>query len=312
MSGLGSTMMLRAAAAPRRRAIFATLMTALAGFLDAVGYVQLQHFYVSFMSGNSTQFGMAVARANWSDVLLAGVVIGSFVVGACLATIICEVSNRFEILAVLNSELLVFLVALALAVSAYDRTALVLVALAMGAQNTLHQIVAGADVGKGFITGTLFALGQSLAFWLRRRKPISQAASNLLSWLAFIGGAAVGTLVLGAIGLIAVLAVIATIYALLIAAIFLAVCDHSASWHCLSDNRKESLETSTEHLTTRNHKIAIEEQKWPMSALGGQRTHAHNQKRLIVIPFMDFLYGSSSIHIEFLYRKSYLESQSPA
>jgi len=163
---------------------------------------------------------MAVARANWSDVLLAGVVIGSFVVGACLATIICEVSNRFEILAVLNSELLVFLVALALAVSAYDRTALVLVALAMGAQNTLHQIVAGADVGKGFITGTLFALGQSLAFWLRRRKPISQAASNLLSWLAFIGGAAVGTLVLGAIGLIAVLAVIATIYALLIAAIF--------------------------------------------------------------------------------------------
>src|SRR5580704_17443199 len=220
MSGLGSTMMLRAAAAPRRRAIFATLMTALAGFLDAVGYVQLQHFYVSFMSGNSTQFGMAVARANWSDVLLAGVVIGSFVVGACLATIICEVSNRFEILAVLNSELLVFLVALALAVSAYDRTALVLVALAMGAQNTLHQIVAGADVGKGFITGTLFALGPSLAFWLRRRKPISQAASNLLSWLAFIGGAAVGTLVLGAIGLIAVLAVIATIYALLIAAIF--------------------------------------------------------------------------------------------
>src|ERR1700733_10450759 len=220
MSGLGSTMMLRAAAAPRRRAIFATLMTALAGFLDAVGYVQLQHFYVSFMSGNSTQFGMAVARANWSDVLLAGVVIGSFVVGACLATIICEVSNRFEILAVLNSELLVFLVALALAVSAYDRTALVLVALAMGAQNTLHQIVAGADVGKGFITGTFFFPGQGLAFGPRRRKPISQAASNLLSWLAFIGGAAVGTLVLGAIGLIAVLAVIATIYALLIAAIF--------------------------------------------------------------------------------------------
>jgi uncharacterized membrane protein YoaK (UPF0700 family) len=220
MSGLGSTMMLRAAAAPRRRATFATLMTALAGFLDAVGFVQLQHFYVSFMSGNSTQFGMAVARADWRDVLLAGVIIGSFVVGACLATLICEVSNRFEILAVLNGEFLIFLGALALAASAYDRAALVLVALAMGAQNTLHQIVVGADVGKGFITGTLFALGQSLAFWLRRRKPISQTASNLLSWLAFIGGAAVGTFVLGAIGLIPALAVVATIYALLITAIF--------------------------------------------------------------------------------------------
>jgi uncharacterized membrane protein YoaK (UPF0700 family) len=58
----------------------------------------------------------------------------------------------------------------------------------MGAQNALHQIVAGADVGKGFITGALFALGQSLAFWLRRRTPMSQAASNLLSWLAFVAG----------------------------------------------------------------------------------------------------------------------------
>jgi uncharacterized membrane protein YoaK (UPF0700 family) len=220
MSGLGSTMMLRAAAAPRRRAIFATLMTALAEFLDAVGYVQLQHLYVSFMSGNSTHFGVSIAQADWSDVLLAGVVIGSFVVGACLGTLICEVSNRFEIFAVLNSEFLIFLGALALAASAYDHAALVLVALAMGAQNTVHQKVAGADVGKGFITGTLFAFGQSLALWLRRRTPISQAASNLLSWLAFIGGAAVGTLVLGAIGLVPVLAVTAAIYALLIAAIF--------------------------------------------------------------------------------------------
>jgi uncharacterized membrane protein YoaK (UPF0700 family) len=213
-------MLLRATGAPRRRATFATLMTALAGFLDAVGYVQLQHLYVSFMSGNSTQFGMAVARADWTDILLAGVVIGSFIVGACLGTLVCEVSDRFEIFAVLGSEFLIFLAALALAASAYNRAALVLVALAMGAQNNLHQIVAGADVGKGFITGTLFALGQSLALWLRRRKPISQAGSNLLSWLAFIGGVAVGTFVLGVIGLIPLLAVVATIYALLIAALF--------------------------------------------------------------------------------------------
>jgi uncharacterized membrane protein YoaK (UPF0700 family) len=201
--------------------IFATLMTMLAGFLDAVGYVQLQHLYVSFMSGNSTHFGMSVAHGDWSDVLFAGVVIGSFVVGACLATLIREISNRFEIMAVLTSEFLIFLGALGLAASAYDRPALVLVAIAMGAQNTLHQIVGGADVGKGFITGTLFGLGQSLALWLRQRKPITLTASKLLSWVAFIGGAVVGTLVLGAIGLTSSLAVIAAIYALLITAIFL-------------------------------------------------------------------------------------------
>jgi hypothetical protein len=33
---------------------------------------------------------------------------------------------------------------------------------------------------------------------------------------------------------------------------------------------------------------------------------------LIVIAFMDFLYGRSSVHIDFLYGKSYLGGQSPS
>lgn len=39
----------------------ATIMTALAGFVDAVGYRAMGHLYLSFMSGKSTQLGMAVA-----------------------------------------------------------------------------------------------------------------------------------------------------------------------------------------------------------------------------------------------------------
>ena len=207
------------ASAPRRGVVFATLMTAIAGFLDAVGYIQLQHLYVSFMSGNSTHFGMSLARADWSDVALAGVIISAFVAGALAGTLVAEASDGLVVIAVLGCELALLLLAVAIAHGGHDHPALVLVALAMGMQNALHQMVAGADVGKGFITGALFALGQSLAQWLHRRAPLAQAASNLLSWLAFIGGAVLGTLTLDGIGLVDALAVICLAYALMIAAI---------------------------------------------------------------------------------------------
>lgn len=119
------------------------------------------------MSGNSTHFGMSLALAHWREVLAAGVIIGCFVGGASLGTLVADASNRFEIVAVLHGECLIFLLAFMLAADGHNRAALVLIALAMGMQNTLHQMVAGADVGKGFITGVLIALGQSLARWVR-------------------------------------------------------------------------------------------------------------------------------------------------
>src|SRR4051812_13612693 len=62
----------------------ASLMTAIAGFVDAVGYTATGHLYLSFMSGNSTQFGMAVARGDTLVIGWAGAVIATFVLGAFL------------------------------------------------------------------------------------------------------------------------------------------------------------------------------------------------------------------------------------
>ena len=66
-------------------------------------------------------------------------------------------------MSVLGAEILFFLAAIALALFHRDRSALALVATAMGMQSALHQLVSGADVGKSFITGALFDLGQAIA-----------------------------------------------------------------------------------------------------------------------------------------------------
>lgn len=189
-------------------------MTTLAGFVDAVGYGHLNHLYLSFMSGNSTHFGMALGTSDWNDAGLAAMIIAAFVAGAAIGTEIADAANRLVIASMLGGEFVLSLWAIALAIAGHDHVALALLAVAMGMQNTLHMTVAGADVGKGFITGALFALGQSLARLLRGREQIAMAMSNALSWLVFVGGAILGTVVLATIGLVASLGVIAAVLAI--------------------------------------------------------------------------------------------------
>ncbi len=191
----------RADPRPLRPLSFAVLITALAGFLDAIGYVQLNHLFVSFMSGNSTHLGITLAEGAWPDALLAIGVIASFVAGAILGTSIADRAGSSLLIHVLRAETVVLVVSILLAVSDHGQTALILIALAMGMQNTLHQVVSGADIGKGFITGTLFALGQSISRAVGDRKEALRIAPNAVCWIAFVGGAVAGARTLSAFGL---------------------------------------------------------------------------------------------------------------
>jgi uncharacterized membrane protein YoaK (UPF0700 family) len=198
-----------AAMSVQHRATFATLLTALSGFVDAVGYIQLNHLFLSFMSGNSTHLGMTLAKAGWYDAVAAAAIIAAFVTGSSAGTLIADSTSRSAILPVLGAELILSLGAIGLIHAGYGRVALCLVAVAMGMQNTLHQAVAGADLGKGFITGTLMSLGQSLARLLRGREELARAGQNALAWVAFIAGAVTGTLLFSAVGLTASLGAVA-------------------------------------------------------------------------------------------------------
>lgn len=205
---------------PQRPALFATLLTAISGFLDAVGYVQLNKLYVSFMSGNSTHLGTAIGTGAWGDALQVVAIVGLFVLGASIGTAIAD--RRPPVLPVLGGEVLLFIVAITLARAGHDWPALALIALAMGLQNTLHQVVSGADIGKGFLTGALFSLGQSIARVFRDRSELAKGAQNGLSWIAFVGGAALGTITLASIGLTAALTVMALVLLAMIAGVKLA------------------------------------------------------------------------------------------
>ena len=60
------------------------VLTALAGYVDALGFVRLGGLYTSFMSGNTTQLSVFLGHAEFSRVVLPGILIGGFLVGAIL------------------------------------------------------------------------------------------------------------------------------------------------------------------------------------------------------------------------------------
>ncbi|MCS0494898.1 DUF1275 family protein [Ancylobacter sp. MQZ15Z-1] len=186
---------------PLRRFAFATFATMVAGFVDAVGYAHLGGLFLSFMSGNSTRLGIQIADADRAHAALTACVIGGFVAGAFAGTLVSDRAGEWKLTAILCAEVVLFALAWALVGAGVGFAALLPVALAMGMQNSVHQLVAGADIGKSFVTGALFGLGQSLARFVSGRESAGEAAAYAASWGSFVAGAAIGALVLAATGL---------------------------------------------------------------------------------------------------------------
>src|ERR1700678_1716313 len=72
----------------RRNIALACALSALAGYVDGIGFLHLGGLFVSFMSGNSTRMGVSLARLHWLDAAEAFGLIALFVTGAALGSLI--------------------------------------------------------------------------------------------------------------------------------------------------------------------------------------------------------------------------------
>ena len=69
--------------------LFVAALSGLAGYVDAVGYVQSKGFFVSFMSGNSTRLGVGIA-GSLPDALAASGLIVAFIIGVTGGSLLGE------------------------------------------------------------------------------------------------------------------------------------------------------------------------------------------------------------------------------
>lgn len=183
--------------APRARG-FAILLSAVAGYVDAVGFLSGRSFFVSFMSGNTTR--LAVGLAGWTgDALRAGGLIGVFVLGVVAGMLVGRGRDAHRAAAVLG------FVALLLAGAALSGglgatvLAMGLMALAMGAENAVFQRDGEVSIGLTYMTGTLVKLGQGLAQAICGGERWGWIP-YLLLWSGLLGGATAGAVIYGRLG----------------------------------------------------------------------------------------------------------------
>src|SRR6201995_112911 len=177
----------------RRNLLLACALSALAGYVDGIGFLHLGGLFVSFMSGNSTRMGVSIASGNWSAAGEALILIALFVLGAACGSLIVLGRGRHSQSRLLLAEALLLAAAALLYAFGLERLAISAIVLAMGLENAVFQIEGGGGLGLTYVTGALVKVGQLIAAALTGGERFAWLP-NLLLWAALVAGSIVGAL----------------------------------------------------------------------------------------------------------------------
>lgn len=180
-----------------RERLFAAALAGLAGYVDAVGFVQSKGFFVSFMSGNSTRLGVGLT-ASMADALAATGLLTAFLLGVTGGSLVGRASEKNRAPAVLITVAVLLSVAAAIGLLGSPKSSLALTAFAMGAVNATLDHQGRVRIGLTYMTGSVVKAGQALADRLTGRA--GEWLPPLILLVGFVFGAAGGAIVANAYG----------------------------------------------------------------------------------------------------------------
>lgn len=173
--------------------VLAVSLAFLAGFVDALGFLELGGFFISFMSGNSTRFAVGIAEHGFfsSLTVIPLALICLFVLGVILGVFVQHLFVRRPTTQLLMFVALMLLLAALLNNIGMKFLAISCMVMAMGAEN--NALVREDHVtGVTYMTGTLVRLGQTLAAAILG-KPSRDTIPFLLLWLSLVSGVIAGS-----------------------------------------------------------------------------------------------------------------------
>jgi uncharacterized membrane protein YoaK (UPF0700 family) len=183
----------------RRAKLLAAGLSALAGFVDATGFIALDGFFVSFMSGNTTLFAVGLAQGTMSAVIALGL-IGLFVLGVMAGTLTGHFARTQRAASVLGLVALLLAAAAMLGKLGHTGAAAAAMALAMGVENAVFAREGDVHIGVTYMTGTLVKFGRNLTMALLGGERWAWRP-YLLLWLGLASGAVMGALAWRYLGL---------------------------------------------------------------------------------------------------------------
>ncbi|MBK2401784.1 YoaK family protein [Erysipelothrix sp. strain 2 (EsS2-6-Brazil)] len=175
---------------------FAYVFSFISGYLDVLGILAIGGVFLSFMSGNSTRLGIHLINQEWIEVLRYVLVLISFVLGSFIGNLFCTGSHAQSIKKILELDILCLVVALAFQFTTYQTWSFPLISFAMGIQNKAQVEVNNATIGKGFMTGVLYGIGEAFARFVRKETSWHEVSTLILTWFLFFLGAMTSTCLL--------------------------------------------------------------------------------------------------------------------
>jgi uncharacterized membrane protein YoaK (UPF0700 family) len=202
----------------RRDVALAVGLSAIAGYVDAIGFLKLGGFFVSFMSGNSTRLGVGAATGHWDTVRTALTLIGLFVAGVVAGALVARRAGEERRSVVMAFEAALLAAAAGLIGGGFDKAGVAAMVLAMGVENAVFQRNGDVGVGLTYMTGALVKAGQRIAAALTGGDRWAWVPYGLL-WAGLSLGGALGAISYLRFGIVALWAA-AGVVAVLAAARF--------------------------------------------------------------------------------------------
>ena len=175
----------------RKDFVDALLLALIAGCVDAVGFLQLGGFFVSFMSGNSTRLGLGIGSSYWREAALAAGIIATFVGGVALGSLIGQRVGVRRRQVLLIAEAVLLAIAAASHQLGHPGWATVPMILSMGIANSVFGVGGDVRFGVTYMTGALVRVGQRIAA-VASGGPRDAWKPYAAMWLALVIGASFG------------------------------------------------------------------------------------------------------------------------
>ena len=169
-------------------AVEAGVLVMIAGYADAIGFLQFRAF-AGQMTGNTILLAISMVEAGWLEAAFYVAVIGAFLIGVVISGGLVRLGWAPSVPLSLSA------VALAICAFVTVRWGALLLAFAMGAQNAAATRFGDATINTVFITGDLQKLFQAVLAWLwpgtSRQMPPGLGILALV-WVEYFFGALIG------------------------------------------------------------------------------------------------------------------------
>lgn len=181
--------------------LFVISLSAMAGYVDAVGFLHLSGYFISFMSGNSTKLAVNLANNNMHDAVRLLAIILLFIGGTVIGFLVRHFSafNMAIINVMITVTTLLLFAAICYLANLYY-PAIAFMVMAMGAENAILQRNGDVLTGLTYMTGALVKIGQRVATAITGGDKFTWVP-YLLLWLGLVAGGIAGALSFKLIGL---------------------------------------------------------------------------------------------------------------